>query len=327
MPAPIVALLSNPRSTRNGELLPRIRAFVAHTPNVFHVELQEVGEVAAVLRLIARVDPAVLVVNGGDGTVQAVLTHLEHDKPFGDTPPPVAVLPNGKTNLIAADLGMHGSPIKALDRIVSMARDGVLQGATVRRHLIAIDDGHARRPVVGMFLGGAGLMNAMLFCRHKLYPLGLPNSVAHGLTSLAFLWSILVGTRSRYSAIRTDDMKVVVPRRGVMEGRFAVLLSTTLDRLLMGFEPDSEIQGQGPIKLVCIEQSRGAVLKAVVAALFGRLGRTSTSGIHIARGEEVRLEGADVGVLLDGEHIEPAPGRPLIMRSTAPTRFISLATA
>ena len=60
---------------------------------------------ACALKTIARVKPKVLVINGGDGTVQAALTELYHGGHFGGDPPPVAVLPNGKTNLIAHDLG------------------------------------------------------------------------------------------------------------------------------------------------------------------------------------------------------------------------------
>ena len=60
--------------------------------------------------MIARVKPKVLVINGGDGTVQSALTELYHGGHFEGTPPPVAVLPNGKTNLIALDLGAEGRP-------------------------------------------------------------------------------------------------------------------------------------------------------------------------------------------------------------------------
>ena len=45
-----------------------------------------------------------LAINGGDGTVQAVLTEIHNGGHFGDAAPPVAVLPSGKTNLIALDL-------------------------------------------------------------------------------------------------------------------------------------------------------------------------------------------------------------------------------
>ncbi|MDO9490573.1 MAG: diacylglycerol kinase, partial [Sphingomonadaceae bacterium] len=63
----IVALLSNPRSTGNRAMLPRIRDFVAANPNIFHFEVEDVAEIPEALDTIARVKPVVLVINGGDG--------------------------------------------------------------------------------------------------------------------------------------------------------------------------------------------------------------------------------------------------------------------
>ena len=36
-----------------------------------------------------------------------------------------------------------------------------------------------------MFLGGAGLADTMLYCRDKIYPLGLPNGLAMCMTAMA----------------------------------------------------------------------------------------------------------------------------------------------
>src|SRR3546814_6874345 len=95
--------------------------------------------------------------NGGDGTVQAALTELYQGEHFKGKVPPIAVLPNGKTNLIALDLGTYGDPLKALDRIVDIAKTG-LDEHVVARELISLSDGRAgSRRVLGMFLGGAGL--------------------------------------------------------------------------------------------------------------------------------------------------------------------------
>ena len=77
-----------------------------------------------------------LAINGGDGTVQAALTEL-YNGHFGDDPPPVAVLPSGKTNLIALDLGARGDPIEALERLIELARSD-LTPYTVARELIAL---------------------------------------------------------------------------------------------------------------------------------------------------------------------------------------------
>src|SRR5690606_41942501 len=118
----LVALLSNPRSTGNQSLLPRVRSFCAEEEDIFHYEVEEVGQIGAALRTIARVRAKVLVVNGGDGTVQAALTGLYHGGHFGDNPPPVAVLPNGKTNLIAHHLVAAHHPTTALAPLPARAR-------------------------------------------------------------------------------------------------------------------------------------------------------------------------------------------------------------
>ena len=128
------------------------------------------------------VKPQVIAINGGDGTVQAALTELYNGAHFDGPPPPVAVLPNGKTNLIALDLGADGDPIEALKEILRIARDD-LAAHIVQRKLISLSDGNGR-PVLGMFLGGAGLADSMLYCRQRIYPLGLPNGMSHFLTAL-----------------------------------------------------------------------------------------------------------------------------------------------
>src|SRR5213075_1616515 len=97
-PRPRIALLSNPKSTGNLAQLPRIREYCADHPDVFHYEVEHAHQIGEAMKVIARVRPKVLAINGGDGTVQAVLTELYNGGHFGDQPPPpVAVLPSGKT--------------------------------------------------------------------------------------------------------------------------------------------------------------------------------------------------------------------------------------
>src|SRR5690606_13402982 len=71
-----VALLSNPRSTGNRSLLPRVREYCAAHPDIFHYEVEAVDQIGEAIRTIAMVSPRVIAINGGDGTVQAALTEL-----------------------------------------------------------------------------------------------------------------------------------------------------------------------------------------------------------------------------------------------------------
>lgn len=322
----LVALLTNPLSTRNKDLLPRVREFVASRPNIFHVELGGIDEIPEALKMIASVKPAVLVINGGDGTVQATLTELYHARPFGDALPPVAVLPNGKTNLIAADLGAEGDPLKALARIVEIA-GGDVAAHVVKRRLIALSDGRGNRPVLGMFLGAAGLLSALLFCRNKIYPLGLSNKISHVLAAIATLTGVLIGGKSALSPVRSEPLKVTVEGVGIYEGRFFVLLVTTLEKLLLGVRPkETETASGGALKLMCLEQNRMSILRTAFSMLLMRKSEVEeTPGLHLDGSSEIRIEGRDPAVLLDGEIYKAAPGRPIVLTQTAPQPFLSLA--
>ena len=59
-----VALLSNPRSTGNRSLLPRVRAFCAEQRDIFHYEVEDVSQIGLAMRTIARVKPKVIVALG-----------------------------------------------------------------------------------------------------------------------------------------------------------------------------------------------------------------------------------------------------------------------
>ncbi len=318
-----VALLSNPQSTGNRQTLPRVRTYCAANPDIFHYEVESVDQIGRALQTIARVNPAVIVINGGDGTVQAALTELYQGAHFKGAVPPVAVLPNGKTNLIALDLGIHGDPVKALERIVHIAKTGVTDHVVVRE-LIALSDGQAdSRPVLGMFLGGAGLADYILYCRNKIYPLGLPNSISHALTALAVVFSVLFGMKGKFMPPVSRPVSISLIRDGQLAGRFAVLIVTTLERLLLGARPADSPRGS--MKLMAVDQNGPAVLRMLGAALMGRFGTQKMQGIHLEQGDTIRIEGDRSSVILDGEIFEANEGYPIVLRSTAPVPFLRLA--
>ncbi|MHB9879458.1 diacylglycerol/lipid kinase family protein [Pacificimonas sp. ICDLI1SI03] len=317
-----VALLSNPVSTGNRAHLPRVRDFTARVPEIFHYEVNDIAEIPNALRTIARTKPKVLVINGGDGTVQATLTEIYHGKPFGDTPPPVAVLPNGKTNLIAADLGSGTDPLKALERIIEIAETGVEDYVTPRK-LIALNDGRLSRPVMGMFLGGAGLASSILYCRHKLYPLGLPNWMAHFLTSVMAFLVLIVGLPGKWGPVSREKLSVSVRRDGLLEGHFLLLMVTTLEKVLMNVQNGTSADRR--LGVMAIDQTRGAVLRASFAAIFGRLGQSKFRGLHMDSGDEIRISGSQSDVILDGEHFSAPKGGSIILTPTEPVNFLRLA--
>lgn len=320
-----VALLSNPNSTGNRAILPEVRSYCVKNSDVFHYEVDHVDEIAKALETIARVKPKVLVINGGDGTVQAALTELYQGGHFGDNPPPVAVLPNGKTNLIALDLGSEGNPLKALERIVELAKHD-LHEHLVDRELIALSDGGKDSKVVlGMFLGGAGLSEFILYCRHKIYPLGLPNAAAHVLTVFAALASVLFGIKGKFLPNRSRPIKISLIRDGQFQGNFAVLIVTTLERLLLMKRSMRNQNAIGRMQFLAIDQRASAIVRFLLSVIFGRLGKNVQKGIHLERGDMIRIEGEGSNVLMDGELFCAQPGQPIVLKSTKAVSFLRLA--
>jgi diacylglycerol kinase family enzyme len=324
MSRPRIALISNPRSTGNLAQLPRIRAFCAEHPDIFHYEVESADQIGEAMRITALVEPTVLAINGGDGTVQAVLTELHNGGHFGNEAPPVAVLPSGKTNLIALDLGAQGDPVKALEKLLAIAR-GDLSPYVVARELIALrHGGDDDRPVIGMFLGGAGLADTMLYCRDKIYPLGLPNGFAHVLTAIAFLMKVFLGMKADFLPPDPEPLQVSVHEKGNMfTGRFSLLAVTTLEKLLI----TNPFRGQsnGSLKLLAIEQRPSSMIGAIVAHLAGKLGRSYVRGVHFEEADGITIESESSSVILDGETFSAERGRPIHLRPAQPLSFVRIA--
>jgi hypothetical protein len=323
-PRPRVALLSNPKSTGNLAQLPRIREFCVDHPDVFHYEVEHAYQIGEAMKVIARVRPKLLVINGGDGTVQAALTEIHNGGYFEGDPPPVAVLPSGKTNLIAIDLGARGDPVQALEKLIALAQ-GDLRPYTVARELIALRRGDAHGlPTIGMFLGGAGLADTMLYCRDKIYPLGLPNGLAHVITAGALLMKMFLKIKGNFLPPDPSPLSVSMRDEGTtLSGRFSLLAVTTLDKLLLS--SDVAREGRGALKLLAVEEEPMSLLRGLAASIAGKLGRTALRGVHFGEADEITIEGESSHVILDGETFRTDAGNPIHLGLAQPLSFVRLA--
>jgi hypothetical protein len=305
-------------------MLPAVRTYCAKNPDIFHYEIEDIGQIAKALEMIARVKPKVLVINGGDGTVQSALTELYHGGHFEGTPPPVAVLPNSKINLIALDLGAEGDPLEALSQIIEVAKGDMAKHIVVRELIALCDGSEGARPVLGMFLGGAGLAETILYCRHKIYPLGLPNGLSHFLTAVAVLFSAFVSVKTSFLPERSKPVSISLIRNGELHGTFSVLIVTTLEKLLLGGQAGSNKQ-RGLMKFLAVDQKPLAMLKMIAASLRGKLGQSNIRGVHFQHGDVICIDSEHSNVVLDGEVFLAHRGSPVILRSTAPVPFLKLA--
>lgn len=324
MTVPQVAVLSNPASTRNRRVFRRLQRILDGSENIFHFELDSAGGIDGITEALAafnRTGPAMLIINGGDGTIQATLSSILNDKPF-DAVPPIAILPGGKTNMIAEDLGAKGSPERVLKLLLKIARDGTLGERILRRNIIELNLGDGSPLLYGMFFGGAAIVNGIRYCNENIYPMGLPNILSHPMAIGALVTSALGGAKSPDSPMHSEEMKIVMPGGGTLQGRYLVVVATTLDRLLLGLRPYGR-DGKGTLKFSAIEHRPRAIFAAAKGIMTGKFGRVTLEGVNTRRIDEIRISGNDP-VTLDGEIYDISPGQTVVLKGDKSLDFVSL---
>ncbi len=100
-----VGILYNPLSGRNRRKPDFFQEILARYSHVPCKEVQTPEDILRALRTFAQGQVDCLVVNGGDGTIQATMGVLFHHRPFKELPC-LALLPAGTANLIAGDVGL-----------------------------------------------------------------------------------------------------------------------------------------------------------------------------------------------------------------------------
>ena len=97
---------------------------------------------------------------------------------------------------------------------------------------------------------------------------------------------------------------------------------TTLERMLFGSKTSGGSHG---LKFMAVDQSVVAIVRAIYASVRGQLGERPVRGVHVEQGDIIRIDSERSSVILDGEEFEAIAGRPILLRSTPPVPFLSLA--
>lgn len=235
-PAMRLGILNNPRSGGNRNGLDGIYKIQKEFPQILHCEASTPEEISSALSDFAKREINLVAINGGDGTIQAVLTTLFRQSPF-HFPPLLSVFRAGTTSMTARDVGLRGSHVSAIRKLCAWteASDRNRPSPVIlRRPVLRIHTAYAQEPIFGMFFGTGGITQGIEFCRAKIHSLGLHGDIGAGLAT-ALLLASLLRKQSRY--ITPTQIATSVNESPTTQQECLILIVSTLERLIAGLRP------------------------------------------------------------------------------------------
>lgn len=285
---PLVGVIRNTRSHRNKG---REQGEAPGAEVIVETTLKR-RELIGVLDGFARKGIDYLAISGGDGTVRDVLTCGAEI--FGEDWPPLIVLPRGKTNALANDLGAPG------DWRLADAMEAARAGNLVRRRPLVVSDPADPRARVQGFMLGTGVFHRTISLGQDAHRWGAFNSLAVGLTAAWALGQALLAGRGNPWRRRTL-MRLANGQGEPLPGpdeRY-IMLGSTLENFPFGLKPFG--QAREGIKLAVLDTpSRRSLLWIPGIALGRRPKQPERRGYHWFEPEAFEMELGE-RFILDGE--------------------------
>ncbi|MBZ6378512.1 hypothetical protein B5C34_12510 [Pacificimonas flava] len=308
MPAPTyrAGLIGNRKSHRN-KTAGKLRAPSGSGSELLVRHPQSIAALTEALIDFANAGIELLIVDGGDGTVRDVITCAAQT--FPDGVPQIAVVPAGKTNALAQDLGIPHN------WTVEDALRAQRQGKLVERAPLEIVRAGSQMPALKGFLFGAGAFVRATSLAQRTHKMGAFNNLAVGVSLAAAIGQTMFGGEQN-DWRRGEAMRI--GRDGqLVHDHFYLLLASALNSLPMGLKPFGSLESD--LRLLAIDAPPRKVLSSLRPLLFGSddplLAR---HGYHRMGVDAFDLE-LDSGFILDGELYH---GGAFTVRRGTPLRFV-----
>ena len=276
--------------------------------SMFGVPVRETvtpAEVSSALEYFSAGNVNVVVVSGGDGTVQAVHTALFAHEPFNILPP-LVVARAGTANMTAGDIGVRDSLPDILRKITGETETCNMRLAT--RDILKLNI-PGQGTFCGMFFTTAGICDVMIYFHERLHGrglLGLPGII---LVFLKFLSASLAEKGS--FGMGSKRIELELGNAPAITEDFMIFMVTTLHRLVFGIKPFRREQGRGPLRLSALTRHPQKLWRELPGIVRGRPSSrvVRKNGYWLAATDMIKLK-LQGTVALDGEmyDIEPEPG-------------------
>jgi hypothetical protein len=228
MSNPSAAFFVNPLShtvAKRGSVLDQSGA----GKNVLRVQIDNFKSLADEMKNVAQAGVNTVFVEGGDGTIQAVLTEvLNHEKLFQNLPN-IVLLPGGMTNLIVGIIGIKKPTPQKIDQLIDQPETA----RAAELPLLRIDPQESARTHYGFLFSSGALPAATQFCLDKIHTQGIGGAKAVRTT----LFRVLMGRgEDREKILSPTFLRLDMDDRHLV-GDHLTSLATTLPKLMIGINP------------------------------------------------------------------------------------------
>jgi len=236
-----------------------------------------------------------VIIEGGDGTVQGVISAFLRDADKFETFPAFSIIPGGMTNQVAKNIGLKSATEKSVKAAL------VSQLSTLKLPLLNVID--AEGPTYSGFVFSTGVIPQITrYTTSELHSKGVGGSAA-------VVGGILKGIRGDDGTLMKPTPIVLnSPHNSLHTGPHLGTIVTTLPSLLMGLDPFWGT-GDGPLRVTWVDATYRALGRNILALWSGSKSKDRRKdGLHSKRAESLSyIYNGDI--VLDGEFLSIPSGK------------------
>ena len=245
-----------------------------------------------------------VVIEGGDGTVQGVVSAFLYQADKFETFPAFSIVPGGMTNQVAKNIGLKSAGARS----VKHALERPMKAVDMPLLRVVDPDG----PNYAGFLFSTGAIPQITrYTTGELHRKGIGGSTA-------VLGGILKGVRGD-----DDTLMQITPIfiDGLIDGPHLGTVVTTLPSLIMGLDPFWG-DGDGPLRITWVDGSYKGLARNIMQVWMGLKSKDrSADGLYSKRIDSLSYQ-YEGDIVLDGEFLSIPSGK-FTVHATRPVTFLS----
>ncbi|WP_317057365.1 diacylglycerol/lipid kinase family protein [Roseovarius rhodophyticola] len=320
MDAKSIAFVTNPKSHRVARKGSWVSQAAAAAPDLNILEFSGDTALMPQLRKVMEDGVSTIFIEGGDGTVLAVLSACHALADQFETPPQFAILPGGSTNLAHKLFGFRAFGPRHFQKRFAGLLAGKREQVTQQRAL-KIDSPGLSTPQLGFVLSTGTLARAMRYVQEELHGPGHRGSFSVGQAILRFLSAPHAYLDQNGQPVVAGSQIALQGDNLAYDGPHGLSIMTSLPRLSLGLYPFWG-EGSGSISLTYATWPMPHFRRGLFQALVWKQpDRLEKLGFFSHREDAVKLT-PHAPIMIDGESFDFSAQDPVHVTLSDQIRFL-----